>query len=38
MGNILVTTKEIDKIYEIFIFAEDSCTLDVQKLVTVIFC
>lgn len=30
---IILSTKEsIDKIYEIFIFAEDSCTLDIQKL------
>ncbi len=29
---LLATSEEIEKIYEIFIFAEDSCTLDVQKL------
>jgi two-component system, chemotaxis family, sensor kinase CheA len=30
---IILSTKEsVDKIYEIFIFAEDSCTLDIQKL------
>jgi len=29
---ILSTKEDIEKIYEIFIFAEDSCTLDIQKL------
>lgn len=29
---ILATREEADKIFEIFIFAEDSCTLDVQKI------
>jgi two-component system, chemotaxis family, sensor kinase CheA len=29
---ILSTREEVEKIYEIFIFAEDSCTLDIQKL------
>jgi len=29
---ILVTSEDIDKINEIFIFAEDSCTLDIQEL------
>ncbi len=29
---ILATKEEIEKIFEVFIFAEDSCTLDVQKL------
>jgi|WetSurMetagenome_2_1015567.scaffolds.fasta_scaffold00129_16 two-component system, chemotaxis family, sensor kinase CheA len=30
---IILSTKEsVEKIYEIFIFAEDSCTLDIQKL------
>jgi two-component system chemotaxis sensor kinase CheA len=29
---IIATKEDIKKIYEIFIFAEDSCTLDVQKL------
>lgn len=29
---IIATKEEVEKIYEIFIFAEDSCTLDVHKL------
>ena len=29
---ILATKEDVEKIYEIFMFAEDSCTLEIQKL------